>query len=101
MGMTMYPTKSVADTDKVRGGYYTPEPIAEFLAAWVSGAGSKLLEPSCGDGRILRKLSTISDQASGVELVKRKQLRLGSMRRSSTRAFSTGSLGVSASGGTE
>ncbi|MCA4761616.1 Eco57I restriction-modification methylase domain-containing protein [Mycobacterium avium] len=68
--MTMYPTKSVADTDKVRGGYYTPEPIAEFLAAWVSGAGSKLLEPSCGDGRILRKLSTISDQASGVELVK-------------------------------
>lgn len=67
--MTMYPAKAAADTDKVRGGYYTPEPVAKFLAAWVARAGGKLLEPSCGDGRVLRELSQRSDQAYGVELV--------------------------------
>lgn len=36
---------------KLRGGYYTPEPIARFLAKWAirSSAGT-ILEPSCGDG---------------------------------------------------
>jgi adenine-specific DNA methylase len=67
--MTMYPAKAAADADKVRGGYYTPEPIAQFLAEWVSNAGSKLLEPTCGDGRILRELSEWSAEARGVELV--------------------------------
>ncbi|OBI11171.1 lactate dehydrogenase [Mycobacterium sp. E2327] len=67
--MAMYPAKAAANTDKVRGGYYTPEPVAQFLAEWVAKAGSKLLEPSCGDGRVLRELSRWSEQARGVELV--------------------------------
>ncbi len=58
-----------ASADKVRGGYYTPEPLAEFVARWVAGAGPRLLEPSCGDGRILRHLAAHTDQAHGVELV--------------------------------
>lgn len=69
IGMTMYPAKAAATTDKVRGGYYTPEPVAQFLAGWVAQAGSKLLEPTCGDGRVLRELSRWSKEARGVELV--------------------------------
>lgn len=42
--------------EKLRGGYYTPDPVARFLAEWVAAAGSQLLEPSCGDGAILRQL---------------------------------------------
>ena len=67
--MTLYPAKAPADVDKVRGGYYTPQPVARFLAESVD-AGNKLLEPSCGDGRILRELALRSDQAHGVELVR-------------------------------
>ena len=39
---------------KLRGGYYTPKPIAEFLARWaVQRPGADVLEPSCGDGELL------------------------------------------------
>jgi adenine-specific DNA methylase len=41
-------------TRKLRGGYYTPAPIAEFLARWsIRAPGDRVLEPSCGDGEIL------------------------------------------------
>ncbi|MGQ9555142.1 MAG: N-6 DNA methylase [Anaerolineae bacterium] len=40
---------------KLRGGYYTPRPIAEFLARWaITTANARVLEPSCGDGVFLR-----------------------------------------------
>jgi adenine-specific DNA methylase len=61
--------KSAASADKVRGGYYTPAPVARFLARWVRQAGPKILEPSCGDGRILRELAALTGQARGVEFV--------------------------------
>lgn len=36
---------------KLRGGYYTPVELADFLARWVSEVKPKTwLEPSCGDG---------------------------------------------------
>ncbi len=39
---------------KLRGGYYTPLPIARFLVDWAFGSGIKrVLEPSCGDGVFL------------------------------------------------
>lgn len=42
---------------KLRGGYYTPLPIAELLMRWVLSQGARtLLEPSCGDGVFLRAL---------------------------------------------
>lgn len=47
--------KPVATYQKLRGGYYTPEPIANFLAHWaIQNADAQVLEPSCGDGRILQ-----------------------------------------------
>jgi adenine-specific DNA-methyltransferase len=39
---------------KLRGGYYTPKPIADFLAEWViRDKQDRVLEPSCGDGSLV------------------------------------------------
>ena len=39
---------------KLRGGYYTPRMIANFLAQWaIRSANIRLLEPSCGNGNFL------------------------------------------------
>ena len=67
--MKTFAGKAAASADKIRGGYYTPAPVARFLAGWVRGAGPRILEPSCGDGAILRELAALSDQTHGVELV--------------------------------
>lgn len=61
--------KAAASADKVRGGYYTPAPVARFLARWVREAGPGILEPSCGDGALLRELAGLSDRVHGVELI--------------------------------
>jgi adenine-specific DNA methylase len=53
---TAFPSTPAPTAEKLRGGYYTPPSLATFLAAYVSDAGPKLLEPSCGDGAILRFL---------------------------------------------
>ena len=47
-----------ATTEKLRGGFYTPEPIAEFILRWgINGSeDSDILEPSCGDGVFLEQL---------------------------------------------
>lgn len=69
-----------ADSDKLRGGYYTPPALARWLAGWaIHSATDKVLEPSCGDGAFLeaaacrlRELECPSDRLSerltGVEL---------------------------------
>lgn len=72
--------KNAPNAQKLRGGYYTPKPIADFLARWaIRSATSTVLEPSLGDGNILtaaakrlRDLGAaphdIVDQLFGVEL---------------------------------
>lgn len=67
--MKTFAGKAAVSADKVRGGYYTPAPVARFLAHWVREAGPRILEPSCGDGRILRELAVLSDRVQGVELL--------------------------------
>ena len=67
--MKTFAGKTAASADKVRGGYYTPAAVARFLARWVRAAGPKILEPSCGDGAMLRELAALTNQAHGVELV--------------------------------
>lgn len=66
--MTLFDSKAAPSNDKLRGGYYTPAPIAEFTAEWVAQAGPRLLEPSCGDGNILEPLARLSSSVHGVEL---------------------------------
>lgn len=39
---------------KLRGGYYTPKSISDFIAKWaIQSINSNVLEPSCGDGNFL------------------------------------------------
>lgn len=47
-----------ASAEKLRGGFYTPEPIASFILKWgINGSiESDILEPSCGDGVFLEQL---------------------------------------------
>ena len=44
--------------EKLRGGFYTPKPIASFILKWgVNGCSDyDILEPSCGDGVFLEQL---------------------------------------------
>lgn len=47
-----------ASAEKLRGGFYTPEPIASFILKWgINGSPDyDILEPSCGDGVFLEQL---------------------------------------------
>ncbi|MGI9092186.1 MAG: N-6 DNA methylase [Mycobacteriales bacterium] len=70
--MAKFAAKAAPEGDKLRGGYYTPDPIARFVAEWAGEAGTRILEPSCGDGAILRELVAAvgHDDLAAVELVK-------------------------------
>ena len=78
--MAAFAGPAAPSAEKLRGGYYTPEPVARFLAEWVTSAGPRLLEPSCGDGAILRVLAAhrFNGQCVVIELdlvdVRRAQL---------------------------
>ncbi|MGC1391023.1 MAG: class I SAM-dependent methyltransferase [Bacteroidales bacterium] len=49
---------SEATAEKLRGGFYTPEIIADFILRWgINGSlHSDILEPSCGDGIFLKQI---------------------------------------------
>lgn len=64
--------KDQESADKLRGGYYTPRPITDYLVRWALAAGAdSVLEPSCGDGAFLEsvlRLSASPRVIHGVEL---------------------------------
>ena len=67
--------KAIDGYDKLRGGYYTPPAIADFIVKWaIRNNTDTVLEPSCGDGSFLasikRSTKTPQDQVIGVELEK-------------------------------
>ena len=68
--------KIAATQQKLRGGYYTPKPIANFLARWaIQSPNAKILEPSCGDGVLIEAaVNTLielgTDRASTTELAR-------------------------------
>ncbi len=47
-----------ASAQKLRGGFYTPEPIVSFMLRWAFNGNEDLdiLEPSCGDGVFLEEI---------------------------------------------
>lgn len=52
--------KPIEGYNKLRGGYYTPEKISEFISKWaIRSSADTVLEPGCGDGSFL---STITDR---------------------------------------
>jgi len=49
--------KSNQTEQKLRGGYYTPQDIADYVTRWVLKCSpSDILEPSCGDGAFFKSL---------------------------------------------
>lgn len=72
---------------KLRGGYYTPKAIADFLCEWsIQDDTKSVLEPSCGDGNFIesairrfQELNLDSEQLegriTGVELIKEEALK--------------------------
>lgn len=61
-------------SQKLRGAYYTPDKLAQFIVNWSSGENGldnfNILEPSCGDGVFLRALTASNDDFNciGVEI---------------------------------
>lgn len=68
--------KAIDGYDKLRGGYYTPADISDFIVSWaIRSPADCILEPSCGDGSFLssiqRKEKSTNcsiDNVTGVEL---------------------------------
>lgn len=49
--------KEFESTDKLRGGYYTPDYLSDFILRWIKNINpKKILEPSCGDGIFLKSI---------------------------------------------
>lgn len=64
--------KENESAQKLRGGYYTPEALAQYLSEWVAEIDpQKVLEPSCGDGIFLTCLARLlraGAEITGIEL---------------------------------
>jgi adenine-specific DNA-methyltransferase len=72
---------------KLRGSYYTPKVICDFLASWaITSSEAAVLEPSCGDGAFIEAAierllglgvtkKNISKQISGVEYDQKEALK--------------------------
>ncbi len=69
--------KTIDGYNKLRGGYYTPSDIADFLVRWaMRDPLESILEPSCGDGSFLSAIQkrekslwkTQTNTVTGIEL---------------------------------
>ncbi len=72
------------DSKKLRGGYYSPQPITDFICNWaISKPTQKVLEPSCGDGNFIESIikrflalgvpsNNLFGLVKGVELIKKE-----------------------------
>jgi len=50
--------KANQTAQKLRGGYYTPKPLADYVTQWVcSTKPANIVEPSCGEGVFLRSIA--------------------------------------------
>lgn len=60
-----------ATDEKLRGGFYTPEPIAAFILKWAFNGNKELdiLEPSCGDGVFLKEIQKKNYQYNSVTAI--------------------------------
>ena len=66
-----YSNKQPVSDRKLRGGYYTPIELADYLVNWALRTGREnILEPSCGDGNfivaILQKLTALRQDSVAV-----------------------------------
>lgn len=64
MKTRFHTNKQPVDKQKLRGGYYTPVELSDYLTNWAIRIGNeRILEPSCGDGNfidsVLRRLTVL------------------------------------------
>ena len=67
---------SEATAEKLRGGFYTPNSIANFMLRWGMNGSSDLdiLEPSCGDGVFLEELKKSNKQYNSLTAIELDEL---------------------------
>ncbi|MGB1243081.1 MAG: Eco57I restriction-modification methylase domain-containing protein [Chitinophagales bacterium] len=60
-----------ASKEKLRGGFYTPEPIAAFILKWALNGNQQqdILEPSCGDGVFLKEIQKTSYEYNSITAI--------------------------------
>ena len=52
--------KKILGYDKLRGGYYTPKAISDFISRWaINSPDDTILEPSCGDGSFIQSVNAV------------------------------------------
>ena len=50
-----FKSKAAPSAKKLRGGYYTPAPLSDYLCRWaIRSSSDRVVEPSCGDGSFVR-----------------------------------------------
>ncbi|SET78315.1 N-6 DNA methylase [Thalassotalea agarivorans] len=55
--------KADQTTQKLRGGYYTPQNLADYVTKWViTSKTNSILEPSCGDGTFIDSISVNTER---------------------------------------
>ncbi|MFA1571898.1 N-6 DNA methylase [Vibrio tasmaniensis 1F-187] len=60
--------KADQTSQKLRGGYYTPQNLADYVSKWVLSKNPKtILEPSCGDGVFIQAIAN-NDYDASIEL---------------------------------
>lgn len=89
----MEPIKN-ATRQKLRGGFYTPAPIADFILKWAfnGSKGQDVLEPSCGDGVFLKSIKDNSfpyNSITAVELDKQEAKKSKKLNLKSTEIISS------------
>ena len=72
-----FKTNKEAPTEqKIRGGYYTPSVLADYLCRWaIRSPSDQVLEPSCGDGSFIASAASLLDatgQMTAIEIVERE-----------------------------
>jgi len=80
---------TTASAEKLRGGFYTPAQIAEFILRWgINGKkDSDILEPSCGDGVFLEQIQKFEfpyNSKTGIELDPTEAEKSGSIELDNT-----------------
>lgn len=60
--------------NKLRGGYYTPDKISQFITEWaIRDPADSVLEPSCGDGSFLNAITNrLETLGSAPEQIRRQ-----------------------------
>lgn len=60
-----------ASKEKLRGGFYTPKEIADFMLKWAVNGNNEMdiLEPSCGDGIFLQLIQENNIQYSSLTAI--------------------------------